>query len=129
MLSHVRLRTLLLYDFGIAVVFVLIGALSMYTLELLHPNRHNETAVFAQTARTALEQEQDLERLRARTLFYYDMSSYQRRSRAQDDERFFQDVRVLSFAVAALFVLNALFAALLAAAGEPEARTPAESGR
>ncbi len=109
----IRLRTLLLYDFGIAVVFLLIGYLSVYSLDLVKPNRANESPAFAKEARLAVEAEQGVDALRARALFYFDVARDIRRARVQDDVRTYYDAQVLSFVVAGLFLFGGLMAFLL----------------
>jgi hypothetical protein len=115
----IRLRTLLLYDFGIAIVFLLIGFLSVYSLDLIRPNRANEAPAFAKEARLAVEEEQGIDALRGRALFYFDVARDIRRARVQDDVRTYYDAKVLSFVVAALFLLGGLMAILLPRMGEP----------
>jgi hypothetical protein len=115
----VRLRTLLLYNFGIALVFLLIGFLSVYSLDLVKPNRANEPIALAKEARLAIEQEQAVEALRGRAFFYFDTARDMRRARVQDDVRTYYDAQVISFVVAALFVVGGLMSILLPRAGEP----------
>lgn len=109
----IRLRTLLLYDFGIALVFLLIGFLSVYSLDLIKPNRASEPTVLAKEARLAIEEEQAIEALRGRAFFYFDTARDMRRARVQDDVRTYYDAQVLSFVVAGLFLLAGLLAILL----------------
>ena len=109
----VSLRSLLLYNFGFAVAFLVIGALSVYSLDYMKPNRANESPALATKARLAIENEQALEVVRGRALFYFDISRDMRRARVEDETESYSDVRTLAFAVAALFALGGILALLL----------------
>ena len=109
----VSLKSLLFYNFGFALAFLLIGLLSVYSLDYTKPNRANESPVLANNARLAIENEQTVEVIRGRALFYFDIARDMRRARMQDDSSFYEDVRILSFAVAGLFLLGGILALLL----------------
>ena len=111
----VSLRSLLLYNFGFALTFALIGFLSVYSLDYIKPNRANESPAFAKKARADIEGEQAVEVIRARALFYFDVARDARRARVEDDAEAVSDVRTLSFAVAGLFLLGGILAFLLPA--------------
>ena len=109
----VSLRTLLLFNFGFALVFVLVGMLSVYSLDYTRPNRASESPAFAKKARTDIESEQATEVIRGRALFYFDVASGMRRARMEDDESDYRDVQLLSFFVAGLFALGGMLGLLL----------------
>jgi hypothetical protein len=109
----VSLRTLLFYNFGFGLAFLLIGTLSVYSLDYTKPNRANESPAFAGNARLAIESEKEVDAVRDRALFYFDVARDMRRARMQDDSSFYEDVRILSFAVAGLFMLGGILALLL----------------
>lgn len=109
----VSLRTLLLYNFGMALIFVIIGLLSIYSVDVLKPGRSEESSNFSKVARQAIEKEQAAETLRARALFYFDVAREFRQARVQDELNVYSDVRTLSFGVAVLFVIGAILAVLL----------------
>ena len=114
----VSLRSLLLYNFGFALAFVLIGSLSVYSLEFTKPNRASESPAFASKVRLAIENEQAVDVVRGRALYYFDIARDMRRARMEDEAGVYSDVRTLSFAVAGLFLLGGIMALLL-----PPART------
>ena len=109
----VSLRSLLLYNFGFALAFGLIGLLSVYSLDYVKPNRASESPAFASNVRQAIEAEQGVEVVRGRALFYFDIARDLRKARADDDAGIYQDARILSFAVAGLFLLGGILALLL----------------
>ena len=109
----VSLRTLLLYNFGMALILVVIGLLGVYSLEVMKPGRGEESPVFSKDARLAIEREASAETLRARALSYFDAAREIRRARMQDEAGVYEDVRALSFGVAVLFVIGAILALLL----------------
>jgi len=110
---RITLRSALLYNFGIAAVFVLIGILSIYTLDLAKPNRDNELPAFAKGERLVIEQEQDIEAIRGRALFYFDIARGIRRARLQDESHVYNDIRILAFVVAGMFAVGGILALLL----------------
>jgi hypothetical protein len=109
----ISFRSALLYNFGIAIIFVLVGLLSVYTLEVTRPNRDNELPAFTREARLTIEQEQEIETIRGRALFYFDIARGTRRARLQDESHVYNDVRVLAFMVAGMFVVSGILVLLL----------------
>jgi hypothetical protein len=109
----VSLRSLILYNFGFALAFALIGLLSVYSMDYLSPNRAGESPAFAKSVRLAIENEQAVEAARGRALYYFDIARDMRKARAEDEAGVYQDVRTLSFAVAGLFVLGGILSLLL----------------
>jgi len=118
----VSLRTLLLYNFGMALIFVIVGLLSLYSIDVTKPGRIEESASFSKNARLAIEREQAAETLRARALFYFDVAREFRLARIQDEVGIYYDARTLSFGVAALFVIGAILALLLLPPGLSNSR-------
>jgi hypothetical protein len=114
----VSLRTLLLYNFGMALIFVIVGLLSIYSIDVTKPGRIEESANFSKNARLAIEHEQAADTLRARALFYFDGAREFRLARIQDEVGVYSDVRTLSFGVAVLFVIGAILALLLLPPGK-----------
>src|SRR5258705_10658207 len=108
-------RSLLLFNFGIAMVFIVIGSLSVYSLDLVRPNRASEPIAFAKEARLAIAEEQSIDAVRARTLYYFDIARDMRRARLRDEVETYNDVRILSFVVAGLFLVGGAPALLLPA--------------
>ena len=109
----VSLKSLLFYNFGFALAFLLIGSLSVYSLEFTRPNRASESPAFASKARQAIESEPAVDVVRSRALFYFDIARDMRRARVEDEVGVYHDVRTLSFAVAGLFLLGGILALLL----------------
>jgi len=99
-------RALLIYNFGIALVFLLGGLLSVYVRDFVQPNRLVAAGVLASESREAIASEQELERLRAQALFYFDLSRDVRKARSQDAEQALREFRILALFVAALFALG-----------------------
>jgi len=115
----VSLRTLLLYNFGMALIFVIVGLLSVYSIDVTKPGRIEDSPNFSKNARVTLEHEQALETLRSRALSYFDVAREFRLARIQDEVGIYNDVRTLSFGVAALFVVGVILALLLLPPGQP----------
>jgi hypothetical protein len=109
----IKLRTLLLFNFGVALVFLLIAGLSTYSLDLVRPNRAREHAAFSGESKLAVVEEQSIDQLRSRALFYFDIARNIRLARMQDEVRVFNDAQFLSFAVAILFLASGILAILL----------------
>ena len=101
-------RALLIYNFGIALILVVVGFVSVYAVDALQqPSRRvTEMPTFDGDSRQALEQQQDLEQLRARSLFYFDLAKELKKARSVDTTRLFYDARTLAIMVAGLFVLG-----------------------
>jgi len=99
-------RTLLLYNFGIAGLLVFIGAMSILGADAAQIKRLNDLPNFNTEARTAIAEEQDIEKLRTRAQFYFDVARDLKRARTDDSSRVFQDASRLAFFVAALFAIG-----------------------
>jgi len=99
-------RTLLLYNFGIAALLVFIGILSMVGADASQIKRLNDLPNFNAEARAFLTDETDLERLRSRSVFYFEVARDLKRARTDDNSRVFKDASTLAFFVAILFALS-----------------------
>jgi hypothetical protein len=99
-------RTLLLYNFGIAGLLAFIGAMSIVGADAAQIRRLNDLPNFNAEARAYLDQEQDLEKLRSRSLFYFDVARDLKRARTDDSSQVFKDASTLAFFVAALFAVS-----------------------
>jgi hypothetical protein len=99
-------RALLIYNFGIALILVVVGFVSVYAVEALQqPSRLTEMPTFDADSRQAVEQQKDIEPLRARALFYFDLARELKKARSVDTTRLFYDARTLAIMVAGLFAL------------------------
>ena len=99
-------RALLIYNFGIALILVVVGMLSVYAVDALQPSsRVTEMPTFGNDSRQVLEQQQELDALRARALFYFDLARELKKARSVDNTRYFYDARTLAIMVAGLFAL------------------------
>jgi hypothetical protein len=98
-------RTLLLYNFGIAGLLVFIGAMSILGADAAQIKRLNDLPSFNAEARAYIADEQDLERLRTRSMFYFDVARDLKRARVDDSSKVFKDASTLAFFVAALFLV------------------------
>jgi hypothetical protein len=98
-------RTLLLYNFGIALLLAFIGAMSIVGADAAQLKRLNDLPNFNAEARAYVTDEQDIEKLRSRTQFYFDVARDLKRARTDDSSRVFKDASTLAFFVAALFAV------------------------
>jgi hypothetical protein len=120
-------RTLFILNLGIALVFVAIGLVSEYTLSISRPTEVGEMPAFRAAIRKAIVEERDLEALRVKAAFYFDLARDLRTARSQDSERMFYDARLLAFVVAALFAAVGLMLFLLPDAPAAKPVKPAET--
>ena len=113
-------RTLLIFNFGIAALFALIGGLSVYALSVVQPG-NAQIAVppaFTVSAFRSVAQEKEIEKLRSQAIFYYELARDMRKARHEATEGYFYDVRLLSFFVAGLFAIGGLLVLAPPNAGE-----------
>lgn len=103
-------RTLLIYNFGVAGLFVLIGLLSIYALSIVAPsaNQVEVPPAFNLSALQAISEEKEPEKLRSQAVFYFELAREFRKARYAAAEGYLYDVRVLAFFVAGLFAIGAL---------------------
>ena len=104
-------RTLLIYNFGIALIFVAIGLLSLFALDPFT----NRTVLppFDNASLTAIQEEKDLESLRDRASFYFKLGRDLKRARYADTDTFFHDFRFFCFILGAAFALGGAMAFLV----------------
>jgi hypothetical protein len=103
-------RTLLIFNFGIAVLFLLVGVLSIYAMSIVRPvaGQVDVPPAFNRTVLHAIAEEKELEKLRSTAVFYYELARDFRKARYEASEGYLYDVRVLSFFVAGLFAIGGL---------------------
>jgi hypothetical protein len=99
-------RTLLLYNFGIAALLVFIGAMGIVGADAAQVRRLNDLPNFNAEARGYIADEQDIEKLRVRTVFYFEVARDLKRARTDDSSKVFKDASTLAFFVAALFAVG-----------------------
>ena len=109
-------RTLLLYNFGIAGLLTFIGAMSIVGADAAQIKRLNDLPNFNAESRAYLTDEQDLEKLRVRSMFYFDVARDLKRARTDDSSKVFKDASTLAFFVAALFAVAGVMQILYARA-------------
>jgi hypothetical protein len=100
-------RALVIYNFGIALILFAIGLVSVLAGDnaVQQSSRLTNLPTFDASSREALEQQPDLEQLRARTLFYFELARELKKARTVDTTRYFYDARTAVWILAALFVL------------------------
>lgn len=98
-------RTVLLYNFSIALIFVVVGLLSIFALEPL-VNRPVLVPPFDAASHQALHSETDIEKLRVRAAFYFELGRGLKEARYADASVFFADVRKMCFALGLAFALG-----------------------
>jgi hypothetical protein len=109
-------RTLLLYNFGIAGLLVFIGAMSILGADAAQIKRLNDLPNFNAESRGYIADEQDIEKLRQRSLFYFDVARDLKRARTDDSHQVFRDASTLAFFVATLFAVGGAMQLLYARA-------------
>ena len=109
-------RTLLLYNFGIAGLLVFIAALSMVGADAAQIKRLNDLPNFNAEARGFIVDEADIEKLRTRSLFYFEVARDLKRARTDDSQKVFQDASTLAFFVGVLFAIGGAMQVLYARA-------------
>jgi hypothetical protein len=103
-------RTLLIFNFGVAVLFAIVGLLSIYVMSVVQPGA-SQMAVppaFNTASLQAISEERDLEQLRSKTVFYYELARDFRKARHAATEGYLYDVRLMAFFVAGLFAIGGL---------------------
>ena len=95
-------RTLLIYHFGIAMLFLVIGALSLLTFEHFL-SRPVVLPPFDPASAKVIQEEQDVERLRSQAAFYFELGRDLKRARYSDTDTLIRDFRSLCFLLAAIF--------------------------
>ena len=95
-------RTLLIYHFGIALLFAVIGVLSLFTFEHFL-DRPAALPPFDPASAKAIQEEPDPERLRSQAAFYFDLGRDLKRARYSDTDTLIRDLRSLCFLLAVVF--------------------------
>ena len=99
-------HTLLIYNFGLALAFVVIGALTMATFEHFLNRRAVAIPPFDPASSQAIREEQDIERLRTRAAFYFELGRDLKRARYSDTDTLVRDFRFLCFLLGAIFAVG-----------------------
>lgn len=107
-------RTLLIFNFGVAALFLLVGGLSVYAMSLVQPGASQLSVppAFTASALRSISEEREVERLRSTAIFYYELARDMRKARHAATEGYLYDVRLLSFFVAGLFFIGGLLVLL-----------------
>ena len=105
-------RTLLLYNFGIAGLLFFIWAMSMLGADAAQIKRLNDLPNFNAESRAYLTDETEIDKLRARSLFYFDVARDHKRARTDDSQKVFKDVGTLALFVATLFAIGGVLQVL-----------------
>jgi hypothetical protein len=114
-------RTLLIYNFGIALTFVVIGLLSLLTFEHLL-SRPVALPPFDPASSKAIQAEPDLEKLRSQALFYFELGRDLKRARYSDTDTLVHDFRFLCFLLSVVFAVGGMMAVMATrAAAAPRA--------
>jgi len=96
---------LLIYNFGIALTFVVIGLLSLLTFEQFL-SKPAILPPFDIASANAIHEDQDIERLRSRAAFYFELGRDLKRARYSDTDTLIHDFRSLCFLLGAVFALG-----------------------
>ena len=99
-------QTLLIYNFGLALTFVVIGALTMATFEQLLNRPAAAIPPFDAASAQAIREEEDIERLRSRAAFYFELGRDLKRARYSDTDTLVRDFRFLCFLLGAIFTVG-----------------------
>ena len=102
-------RTLIIYNFGIALLFVVIGGLSLITFEHFL-NRPAVLPPFDPASAKAIQEEGDPERLRSQAAFYFELGRELKRARYADTDTLVRDFRYLCFLLSAIFAVGGAIA-------------------
>jgi hypothetical protein len=99
-------HTLLIYNFGLALLFVVMGALTMATFEHFLSRPAAAIPPFDTASSKAIHEEQDLERLRTRAAYYFELGRDLKRARYSDTDTLVRDFRFLCFLLGAIFAVG-----------------------
>jgi hypothetical protein len=99
-------RALLIYNFGLSLILVAVGLASIFAADAMHQSsRVTNLPTFDKDSREAIEKQPDLEQLRSRALFYFELARELKKARTVDNSQYYYDARRLAFIVAGLFAL------------------------
>jgi hypothetical protein len=93
---------LLIYNFGAALLFALIGVLSLFTADGIL-NRPVALPPFDPASAKAIQEEADLERLRSQAAFYFELGRDLKRARYTDTDTSVRDFRFVCLLLAMVF--------------------------
>ena len=113
-------RTLLIYNFGLALLFVVVGALTMATFEHFLTRPAAAIPPFDAASSNAIHEELDLERLRARAAFYFELGRDLKRARYSDTDTLVRDFRFLCFLLGAIFAVGGAMSLVTLRAAPPQ---------
>jgi hypothetical protein len=101
-------RTILIFNFGVAALFLIVGGLSIYVQGVLQPDPSHLRVppAFDVPAMQSILDEKDEEQLRSKALFYYQLARDFRKARYEANEGYLSELRWLSFFVAGLFAIG-----------------------
>ena len=112
-------RTLLIYNFGLALIFAVVGALSLLTFEHFLIRPATVIPPFDAASLKAIQEEPDMEKLRARAAFYFELGRDLKRARYSDTDALVRDFRFLCFLLGGIFAVSgAMSAATLRAVAQ-----------
>ena len=113
-------RALLIFNFGLAAILATVGFASILAADNFHQSsRLTELPNFNVDSRQALEQQQDLEQLRSRALFYFELARELKKARSIDTVRLYSDGRTLAFVVAGLFIFCGILIMMMPEMSKP----------
>ena len=115
-------RALLIFNFGLAAILAAVGFASiMAAQDFAQATRLTELPNFNVESRQAIEQQQDVEQLRSRALFYFELARELKKARSIDTVRLYSDGRTLAFVVAGLFIFCGFLILLMPEMAKPVA--------
>ncbi len=98
-------RLLLVYNFGLSVLFVLLGFVSLVVLEPIF-TRQVAIPPFDRASLEAIRSERDVEKLRARATYYFELGRDLKQARYSDTGSVMADLRAFCFALGLVFSLG-----------------------
>ena len=100
-------RTLLFYNFSIAAIFVAVALFSAFALEPL-VSKPAVLPPFDAANHQAIHSETDIERLRTRAAFYFELARGLKEARYADTSVFFADLRKICVALGIAFAVGGI---------------------
>lgn len=111
-------RALLIYNFALAAILLVAATLSTYAVQVtMQSSQVTDMPTFDAETRAALDKQPDLEQLRARALFYFDLARELKRARGVETLQLIYDARRLALIAAGLFFLSGILTLVLVPAG------------
>ena len=99
-------HTLLIFNFGLALTFAILGTLTMATFEHFLNRPAAAIPPFDVASVQAIREEQDVEKLRSRAMFYFELGRDLKRARYSDTDTLVRDFRFLCFLLGAIFAVG-----------------------